>query len=288
MPQLVDPHILMYLGNLLIALACGFILWRWWPKLQASFSLAGTTHSVGVSLSSSVAKKAAEFRNQGFALSGALLLALLAFGLPFFLCLGVTALSAFLLPKILIRRAQRQLEDNFELHLPEALTKVATSLKAGLTIQKALELAVDSVHPVIGSEFEQTLKEYSLGKPIDEALERINQRVSSRSCHMAIGALVLGRRLGGNLPEILSHIAASVKEVHRVEGKLRSLTAQGRAQGVVLCSTPILFAVGMAIFAPERMELMTGTWVGIALLTLAGVLELIGIIVTWKILQLEV
>ena len=87
---------------------------------------------------------------------------------------------------------------------------------------------------------------------------------------------------------ILSRIADTVRDKIRVEGKLDSLTAQGKAQGFILCGAPFLVGAGMAFFDKEKFALLTDTLPGQMILAVAVLLWVVGVGITWKVMQLEV
>lgn len=209
-------------------------------------------------------------------------------GLNFWFALALCALASAVAPRLLVRRAQAEFEKRFDEALPDALSGIAGSLRAGLTIQKSLEVAAVATAPVFAREAEGTLKQYRLGASIDDALDGVRQRVKTPATNMSFGALVVGRRLGGPLPVILTRIADTVRERLRVEGKLRALTSQGRAQGVVLCGAPFVVGIGMRLFDAEKFALLTDTTPGQAILAVSMVLWIVGVVVTWKVMQLEI
>lgn len=214
--------------------------------------------------------------------------ALLFFGFNVWLSFVMSLALLVALPGILERRARNAFHASFDEALPDALLGVSSSLRAGLTIQKSLEVATQSTAEVFAGEAARCLKEYALGTPIDLALDNVRARVTTPASNMAFGAMIIGRQLGGPLPDILRRIAETVRERLRVEGRLRALTAQGRAQGAILCSAPVGVGAGMAILSPEKFALMTDTGPGQVLLAVATIMWLLGMIVTWKVMQLDV
>lgn len=216
------------------------------------------------------------------------LVALLVLQLPIFFCIAFAAAAYFIALPVLRRRRTDRLNDEFDKALADSLQNVSSSLKAGLTLNKTLEIAVENTPEAFAKQIEVCLREYQLGLPLDEALDNIRHRVTTQNANIAFGAMIIGRKLGGPLPQILARIAVTIRERERVQGKLKTLTAQGRSQGAILCSAPILFAVMMRIFAPEKMAMLTSNSVGQVLFGIAIILEVTGIAVTYKMLQMEI
>jgi tight adherence protein B len=209
-------------------------------------------------------------------------------GFSIWIALVLTFLSYCLSPRFMLFKAQKEFFQAFDASLPDSLSSISGSLKAGLTIQKSLEVAVVSCPKIFANEAKQVLREYGFGTGIDQALEGVRVRVKTPATNMSFGALILGRKLGGPLPLILSRIADTVRERLRVEGKLQSLTAQGRAQGFILCGAPFVVGFGMALFDKAKFALLTDTLPGQVILGVAAVLWILGVGITWKVMQLEV
>ena len=192
------------------------------------------------------------------------------------------------LPNFLFKRAEKNMLKAFDDCLADSLSSLASSIEAGLTLQKAFEVAIESTALPFSRQAEKLIMEYKLGVDIDTALKNVMKRVPTTSSKTAFGALLIGRKLGGPLPQILRRISASIREITRVEGRLSALTAQGKGQGVLVCSMPILVVVGMAIFSRGKMEMLTTELSGQLLLFTVFFLEALGIFFTKKTLHLEI
>ena len=165
---------------------------------------------------------------------------------------------------------------------------VASSLKAGLTLKDALRVSGENSSPLVQAEVNKVLRQYRLGLPLDDALDSLRRRIGTPSAIISFGALMIGHQLGGSVPDILKKIVATIRERERVEGRLEALTSQGKAQAFILCGAPILIFIGLYIFEPSKTAMLLHTDKGQVLMTLAIVLELIGIYATSRILRLEV
>jgi tight adherence protein B len=224
----------------------------------------------------------------GGAAGGLSAILLACIGLPAAVDLGGAAVAAALTPRLVRSRRRARYVKDFDAALAESLQTVSASLKAGLTLKDSLFVACENSPPAFAREVALALREYRLGMPIEEALDNIRRRVKTPSCNIAFGAMIISSRLGGRLPEMLKRIVSTVRERERVEGKLRALTAQGRAQAFLLCAAPPALGLGMWLYDRSKMQLLTDYWVGQILLTTAIALEVIGILLTARVLRLEV
>ena len=210
------------------------------------------------------------------------------FGFNPWLALAIAAAAGIATPLHLARQKRRRYREAFDKTLVESLMTVASSLRAGLTLKDALGVAADNCPAPFSTETRRMLREYNLGLSLDEALDNLRTRIGTVDTKIAFGAIMIGAKLGGRLPEILTKIVHTIRERERVEGRLKALTAQGRSQAFLLCAAPPVLGVGLYFYDPIKMGLLTGTTVGQVMLAAAVVLEVIGIAVTLKIMKLDV
>lgn len=181
------------------------------------------------------------------------------------------------------RRLQR-----FNLQLVDSLVNMSNALKAGFSVQQAIELVVREGQSPISQEFGMFLHQTRVGMPMEEAMESMQKRVGSEDLALMIGALETARQTGGNLTEVFEKIAHTIRERMRIELRIRTLTAQGRLQGVIVGAMPLI--LGLALFFLDRD--MTLAFVrsgfGIAILVVVAILETIGALVIRKIIRIDV
>jgi tight adherence protein B len=224
------------------------------------------------------------------AVSGAVVTLFLSMlmNIPFWLALGGFFVMLFVLPGFLISYRSRKYREAFDKVLAESLMTVSSSLKAGLTLHDSLLVAAGNCPQPFAREVTRCLREYKFGASIEEGMENLRSRIGTTDTKISFGAMIIGSQLGGKLPQILQKIIKTIRERERVEGRLKSLTAQGRSQAALLCAAPPVLGVGLFFYDPGKMSLMTDTVLGQILLGLAIALELIGIVVTLKVMKLDI
>lgn len=200
----------------------------------------------------------------------------------------VGAIVFYATPMVIQRRRFVRYQKAFDESLVESLSTVSSSLRAGLTLKDSLVVAVQNCPPSFSNEITRVLKDYRFGTSIDHALDGVRKRVQTQNANIAFGALIIGTQLGGRIPDVLNRIVTTIREVDRVEGRLKALTAQGRAQGMLLCAMPIVVSLGIYLMDPEKMIFMMSSPVGKVLIGIAVFLEIVGILVTIKVMQLDV
>jgi tight adherence protein B len=198
------------------------------------------------------------------------------------------ALGGYFLPRGLVKFLRKRRVNTIDDQLVDALGLMANSLKAGLSLQQALELVVREMKPPISDEFGRVVKEIHLGKLTDDALRRFAERLPLEDLRLAVDSILTLRETGGNLSETFQVIATTIVERKKIEGKIKSMTAQGMTQGVVMCLMPIVLIVMFAALDPNYMHPFFTTPLG--WLMMAGVfsLDAVGLWLMNKLVKVEV
>jgi tight adherence protein B len=210
-------------------------------------------------------------------------------GILFGLLLGSTAgMFALRAPRGLLELLKLRRLRRFNLQLVDTLMSMSNALKAGFSITQAFESVVKDGENPIAQEFSVFLQQTRVGVSFSDALDNLEKRVGSDDLTLVVMAIETARRTGGNLTEILEKIASTIRERIRIENRIRTLTAQGRLQGVVVGSMPVIIAVALMIVDPELMLPFLHSTVGIITVMVVGVLILFGALVIRKIINIDV
>jgi tight adherence protein B len=182
------------------------------------------------------------------------------------------------------RRARRLSEQ-----LPEALEMMSRSLRAGHALSAAFELVAHEMPEPVCVEFARAFEEQRLGLSFDEAVLRIAARTPSNGDVkiFAISA-VIQRETGGNLAEILDKIAATIRDRYRFQGKLRALTAEGRASALVVGALPFLMFLILSILNPKYMGQLVSDPLGNAILLVGAGCWIVGQLAMYRLTKLEI
>lgn len=181
------------------------------------------------------------------------------------------------------RRRQRAVEQ-----LPDALIAIANNLSAGLSLNQSLETAIAFEHPPLSQELALVLRELRVGLSFAEAMDNLYQRLPEVEVQLVTSAMTVSRDVGGNLSETLARISDTLRKRLQMEGKIRSLTAQGKLQGLVMTGLPIFLILALMQMEPEAMQYLFGAWYGWATLAVIVVLEAIGYHFIYKIVNIDV
>lgn len=188
--------------------------------------------------------------------------------------------------RFLMKRRRELYLRRIEHDLPEAIDTLVTALKAGLPLITGLDTMRHTYPGPLAQEMTVVLRQYKLGSPLTDCLKDLKAKIASESVVMFCTALTLGQRLGGNITEVLGRLSLTLREKQRVGRKLRALTAQGRAQALILCLTPPALFLATAWMDSAKLQLFTSTPMGQLLLGAAAALEALGIYATRQIMRI--
>ena len=191
------------------------------------------------------------------------------------------------LPILYILRTKSKRLRKFEEQFPESLEFVSRSMRAGHAFSVALEMIHREFQEPLAGEFRRTFEEHNLGMPLDVALQKLGKRVPSLDVHFFISAVMLQKRTGGNLAEILDKLAYIIRERFKLRGKIRAISAHGRMTGMALTSIPIGVAALMFIVNPEYVRFFIVDDLGNMMAAVAIVLQIIGYIAIQKIVTID-
>lgn len=162
--------------------------------------------------------------------------------------------------------------------MPELLSLLSTSVRAGLSLPQALASAAREMGGPLGEELARMTEENRLGGTLEEGLDRLDRRVPLPEVRFLAAGLNLARRTGGSLAPLLDRIGETLRERRKLRGEVRAMTAQGRLSGIVVGAAPfVLFAV-MAAVDPQFVRPLLVTPAGWLVLATALFLEIIGAI----------
>lgn len=202
--------------------------------------------------------------------------------------LGVVALIVAVAPYLVLRYRHKKRVEKIEDQLPGWLLLLANALKAAPAVGAAMEVTARIVRAPIQQEVDLCLKEFELGTPIDQAVLSMAHRIGSPTVASALATLLVARQTGGELPRTLEESAAALREMQRLEGVVRTKTAEGKAQAWVLGAMPFVLVAMIHSVAPDWFEPMTETTVGYILLVIASFLWLAAIFLARKILVVDI
>ena len=184
-------------------------------------------------------------------------------------------------------RRKKRLKRFLEL-LPDALELMSRALQAGHAFAESLHMIATEMPEPIATEFRKTYEEQNLGLSLKLALENLVERVPLLDLRLCVTAIMIQRETGGNLAEILEKVSYTIRERFRILEDLNTLTTSSRMSAWILCGLPIFVALAVTIMNPDYMSVLWSDPRGHYLIFAASGMQLVGMLVIRKILQIKV
>ena len=198
-------------------------------------------------------------------------------------------------PRWFVGFRQRRRLTSFNKQLPDTITLLANSLRAGSSFLQGVELVTREARPPISEEFERVVREMSLGVALQPALGNLVRRVASEDLELMVTAINIQSQVGGNLATVLDSIAYTIRERVRIQGEIKTLTAMQRYSGYVITLLPVGLAALLFLISPSYITVMLqkppelfGLPTGIVFFILGGLSMAIGYVFIRRIVEIKV
>ncbi|MBZ4654249.1 MAG: Type secretion system domain protein [Peptococcaceae bacterium] len=193
-----------------------------------------------------------------------------------------------ILPPLLVSTAQQKRLKKFDQQISDSLGIMANALRAGFSFMQTLELVSREMPNPIAKEFARTFREMNLGAPMEEALVNLTKRVASDDLDLVVTAVLIQRQVGGNLAEILDNISFTIRERVRIQGEIKTLTAQGKISGIIIGLIPPFLILILLLINPAYLKPLFQSAIGLAMLAAGVTSELIGLVIIKKIITIDI
>lgn len=223
-----------------------------------------------------------------FYLAGGLVVTIVGLVLMGFIGLLVFGALAFVLPMGILNFLGRRRQKKFDAQLPDMLSLLSGSLRAGYSLVQGVEAVSKEVDGPMGRELRRIMTEAQLGRELEDAFEAAATRVQSKDFEWAIMAIRIQREVGGNLSELLMTVAETMVERERLRRDVATLTAEGKMSAIILGLMPIGLGAFMYFANPEYMKPLFSPGMGYILLGVAGLGMGIGFAWMKKCITIEI
>jgi tight adherence protein B len=191
-------------------------------------------------------------------------------------------------PLAYVRRLARIRVRAFEEQFPDCLEFISRSMRAGHAFSVALEMVHREFSDPLASEFRRAFEEQNLGQPLDIVLRKLGQRVDSMDVQFFVSAVLLQKRTGGNLAELLDKLAHLIRERFKLRARIRAVSAQGLMSGRILSAIPMGVGALMFVANPDYARFFLDDPAGHKLLAAGLGLQFVGYLIIRKIVTIEV
>jgi tight adherence protein B len=192
--------------------------------------------------------------------------------------IGVAALFSYIPLGFLKFKAAGRLK-KFDAGLADAIDMMARALRAGHSMTASINVVAEQSLEPVRSEFSEVFKQQNFGLPLRDAMQQMLERVPSQDLRVLVTGILVQKETGGNLAEILDRTANTIRERIKIQGEIRTHTAQGRMTGYILCALPIVMLLVINFLNPGYSKVLvenpTGrmiSYLGVGLLIIGGLI----------------
>lgn len=191
-------------------------------------------------------------------------------------------------PLVVFPAMRRRRSEEFVHQMPDTLDSISSSLKSGLNIIRSFQQIVKNFPNPTAQEFAQVLGEYRVGRDLNDSLDDMASRIGRHDVILFVSAVKISRSVGGNLANTLDTLSSTLREKTQVEGKIRALTATGRAQSWIGIVLPVGLAYAFYFFEPEAMSKLFTTPLGLMVLGLVVTMMISSVVLIRRVASINV
>ena len=191
-------------------------------------------------------------------------------------------------PMLWLSQERKKRLQKIELQTDGFILALANSMKTVPGPAAALQACVPILQNPTKQEVELVIKEMRVGNTLEQALVNMSSRVGSRTMDSALSSVLIGLQVGGNLPTVLETTAATIREMNRLEGVVRTKTGEGKAQLWVLAIFPFAICAGFNAVQPGYFDPLQKTFVGYIVVTIAVSFWIGSLLVARKVLTVDI
>jgi len=194
----------------------------------------------------------------------------------FFMFFG--ALIGLVIPNFILKMRFKRRVQKFNDQLLDAINMLASCLKGGLSLLQGFEVLVEEMPAPISQELGLVVRENKMGISLEECLIHLNKRMNLEELGLVVNALLVARETGGELTKVFSRLSVTIRDNHKLKENIKTLTLQGRMQGMIMSFLPILFVAWVLSVNKHHFDIMLNNNLGRGLLLLAVVLQICGML----------
>lgn len=191
------------------------------------------------------------------------------------------------LPIVYIRFRRLRRMKAFIQQLPFALDLIKSSLEAGHSLNRGLQVVVQEFSDPLGSEFRTVLEQTRIGLPLPRALEDMLKRVPEDDLRLMVVAVKVQTDVGSSLASIIGRLSEIVRTRQRLRLQIRALTAQSRMGGMIVGSLPIVVLGAFSLVQPGYAQVLFTDPTGLKILKTAMVLDGLAFLTIRRLLKLK-
>jgi tight adherence protein B len=191
---------------------------------------------------------------------------------------GIAALLGLFIPTLILKLRNSRRRQKFNNQILDMIMILSSSLKGGLSLLQSLEVVVEEMPAPMSQEIGLVVRENKMGITLEESLKRLDKRMSMEDLSLVVNSVLVARETGGDLTKVFSRMTTTIRDNRKLKENIKTLTLQGKLQGLVMSVLPIVFVFWVLNFNKHHFDGMMQSDIGRALLITAVILQVIGMV----------
>lgn len=196
--------------------------------------------------------------------------------------------AGFLLPHLYVSFRRNRRFKRFAREFPNAVDVIVRGIKAGLPLVDCLKIIASEAQEPVKSEFKVIVEDQTLGMPLDEAVQRLPERMPLSEASFFAIVIAIQSRTGGSLSEALGNLSQVLRERQKMRAKIKAMSAEAKASGGIIGALPVIVAGLVYLTSPGYIALLFTTSTGNIVLVASGLWMLIGILAMRKMIDFDI
>jgi tight adherence protein B len=176
----------------------------------------------------------------------------------------------------------------FAAEFPNAVDVIVRGIKTGLPLVDCLKIVAAETQDPVKGQFKTLLEDQAMGLPLDEAAQRLPERMPLPETNFFAIVIAIQSRTGGSLSEALANLSDVLRDRQKMKAKVRAMSGEAKSSAYIIGGLPIIVAGLLYVTSPQYIALLFTTQTGKFVLAACGLWMLCGISVMRKMINFEV
>jgi tight adherence protein B len=198
------------------------------------------------------------------------------------------ALLGLFIPNLLLNLRDAKRRHKFHVQILDSIMILSSSLKGGLSLLQALEVLVEEIPAPMSQEVGLVVRENKMGVTLEDTLRHLDRRMRMDELSLVINSILVARETGGDLTKVFSRLSTTIRDNRKLKDSIKTLTLQGRLQGIIMSFLPIFFVWWVVSFNREHFNIMLQSDIGRILLFVAVGLQVVGMLLIHKFSSIRI
>lgn len=201
--------------------------------------------------------------------------------------LGFGLSAGLLLPHLYVGRRRSRRLAQFASEFPNAVEVVVRGIKSGLPLIDCLKIVATETQEPVRGEFKKIVEDQTLGMPLDEAVQRLPERIPLPESNFFAIVIAIQSRTGGSLSEALGNLSKVLRDRKKMQAKIKAMSSEAKASAGIIGTLPVLVAAAVYFTSPNYVGLLFSTLVGNVVLVACGIWMVIGTVAMRKMINFD-